>query len=169
MDTTAKSVITASASAQVAHPLILESSDSAAGAAMTPISSTAWTNYGQGITLPAIGNGGTWILSANSRIVYSTTGPANSYGVVVLRLWDQTTGKMVPNSSIVFSAPAGTSGQNSIAITPVTYAAVGQHTIVLQALTVNSPGANMTAQFYSDENGGTNVMADMNPYNYFSH
>lgn len=143
-------------------------SHSPAGVDPTVISTTAWTNSGYGITIPAIANGGNWVISATSRIVLSANGPAGSYGWVLLRLFDATTGTIIPNSGIVTSIAGGTAGQESVSITPLKYNVAIAHVILLQALAGATPGATVSAEFYSDANGGTYLTADLNAYTYFA-
>lgn len=123
-----------------------------------------WTNVPVQVVLPAAG---TYELDANVRGRLSGTPAVNTF--ITARLWNATTGTVVPQSQRIVNQIIDTNAGNAVAggntTAPISelITVSGPTTIRLQATDTNAVGAASIAQIYSDSNGYTSLRYDAVP------
>ncbi|MFL6112669.1 MAG: hypothetical protein ACJ786_15150 [Catenulispora sp.] len=129
---------------------------------LQPTASGTWSTTGLGVTLP---RRGTYDLDVNVRGRLTGTPVINTF--IVARLWNATSGAVLPNSErlvdqIIDSNPgAASTGDNTTAPISERITVNGPTRIWLQAKRVNAAGASTAASIYSDANGLTSFRYEM--------
>ncbi|MGW4420497.1 hypothetical protein [Streptosporangium sp. NPDC004631] len=129
---------------------------------LQPTASGTWANTGLQVTLPVAG---TYALDLNVRARLQAGPPVNTY--MVARLWNVTSGTVVPNSERILSqlidytaAGAGAIAKNTTSPISERITVTGPTTIRLQAQRVNAAGASTIAAIWSDGAGRTSFRFD---------
>lgn len=126
---------------------------------LQPAPSDVWVDTGLRLTLPTAG---TYQLDGTVRAALAVVSPGTSF--IKARLWDETSGVMVPRSEafvsqVSTSSSAGTIdiGDHSSAPIQVEHTVTGPATLRLDVARVVLTGATQVAVIWSDHNGRTTL------------
>lgn len=129
---------------------------------LQPTTSGTWINTGLRVTLP---RPGTYALDLDVRARLQGVPPINTY--LVARLWNVTSGTVIPNSERILSqliddtaADAGTIAKNTTSPISEHITVTRPTTIQLQAQRINVIGASTIAAIWSDGAGRTSFRFD---------